>query len=70
MMRVEVNMSKPFRGFIEHYSDKAECTMPQAYRELLIIGLVCCDADIENLPIDDEEVQELISDKIDLEELN
>lgn len=44
--------------------------MPQAYRELLIIGLVCCDADIENLPIDDEEVQELISDKIDLEELN
>lgn len=69
MMRVEVNMKKAFRGYIEHYADAVETTMPQAYKDLLVIGLLCCGVDFDRLPIDEERVEQLVDDSIDTDDL-
>jgi hypothetical protein len=68
-MRVEVNMSKPFRGHIEQYSDHSNTTMPQAYKELLLLGLVCSNMDLNALPASKSSVQNLADDRVDIDTL-
>lgn len=69
MMRVEISIDKAFRGYIEQYSDATEVTMPQAYRDLLVIGLVCSDVDFNMLPVNEDDVSELIDDDIEVSEI-
>lgn len=39
MKRVEVDIEEPFRGFVSEYSRMHGCSMPQAYADLMAIGL-------------------------------
>lgn len=39
MKRVEVDIAEPFRGFVSEYSRIHGCSMPQAYADLMAIGL-------------------------------
>lgn len=52
MKRVEVNMSASFRGFVNQYAEEKDKTMPQAYRDLMEIGLAASDIEIENFNSD------------------
>lgn len=67
MMRVEVAMSKPFRGYVEQYAEMTDTTMPQAYVDLLKLGLMCSDIDFNRPPVDEDEISELISKDIETE---
>jgi hypothetical protein len=69
MMRVEVAMDKPFRGYIEYYAEQEDTTMPQAYVELLKIGLACSDVDFERPPVQNSEVEAMLNNNIDIEEV-
>lgn len=42
-MRVEINIDQPARGLVSKYANVEDKTMPQAYGELLLIGLVASD---------------------------
>lgn len=68
MMRVEVAMDKPFRGYIEHYAEQEDTTMPQAYVDLLKIGLACSNVDFDRPPVDSEAVQSMVDEDINIEE--
>lgn len=48
MMRVEIQMSRSFRGLVDQYAQEKGKTMPEAYRDLLEIGLLVADVEIEN----------------------
>jgi len=60
MKRVEVNMSNAYRGYVEEYAEKRDLTMPQAYKELLDIGMVCSETSFDNLPIDEEQIMTVV----------
>ena len=61
MKRVEVNMSNSYRGYIEEYADQRDITMPQAYKELIDIGITKCAIEFESPPIDEEKIEEITS---------
>lgn len=64
MKRVEVAMNASFRGFISQFADEKGLTMPQAYRELLELGLFVCDVEIDNFQPTadvDEDVETVIT---------
>jgi len=69
MMRVEVAMEKPFRGYIEHYAEQEDTTMPQAYVDLLKIGLACSDVSFDRPPVNSDEVQTMVDSEINIEEV-
>lgn len=48
MKRVEVNMNASFRGFVNQYAEEKGKTMPQAYRDLMELGLAASDVEIDN----------------------
>jgi len=54
MMRVQVNMSASFRGYVEEYAAEADTTMPQAYKELLEAGLAVSNCDFDKIEPDAE----------------
>lgn len=45
MMRVEVNMDDSIRGLIAKYADETNMTMPSAYRELMVYGLLVSEVE-------------------------
>jgi len=45
MMRVEVNMSKSIRGLVDKYASEKNVTMPEAYKQLIMNGLVVSDVE-------------------------
>jgi len=69
MMRVEVAMDKPFRGYIEHYAEQEDTTMPQAYVDLLKIGLACSNVDFDRPPVNSDKVETMVDTDIDIEKV-
>jgi len=61
MMRVEINMDDSIRGLVAKYSNEKGVTMPEAYKDLIIYGLVISDVDFPtfspNVSIDDSVVE-------------
>lgn len=45
MMRVEVNMDDSIRGLVAKYAKETDQTMPEAYRELMVKGLVISEVE-------------------------
>jgi hypothetical protein len=45
MMRVEINMDDSIRGLVAKYSNEKGVTMPEAYKDLIIYGLVISEVD-------------------------
>lgn len=45
MMRVEINMDDSVRGIVAKYASETDKTMPEAYRDLIIQGLVISDVE-------------------------
>lgn len=52
MMRVEVNISEPFRGVIAKYAKKNDLSMPSAYGELLEKGVLISDVELNGIQLD------------------
>jgi hypothetical protein len=52
MKRVEVNMNASFRGLVNQYAEEKNLSMPQAYRELMEIGLAASEVEINNFESD------------------
>jgi hypothetical protein len=46
-MRVKIAMTEALRGHVAHYAEKNDMSMPQAYREIIEIGLFTSDVDLE-----------------------
>jgi hypothetical protein len=61
MMRVEINMDESIRGLVSQYSSEKDITMPEAYKDLIINGLVISDVNFPafnpEVDIDDELVK-------------
>jgi len=61
MMRVEINMDDSVRGLVAKYAKETDQTMPEAYRDLMIKGLVISDVDFPtfnpDVDIDDDVVE-------------
>ncbi|EGQ44079.1 MAG: hypothetical protein J07AB43_01420 [Candidatus Nanosalina sp. J07AB43] len=61
MMRVEINMGKSIRGLVSQYANEKHITMPEAYKQLIINGLVVSDVEFPafrpDVDIDDELVK-------------
>lgn len=45
MMRVEISMDDSVRGLVAKYASETDKTMPEAYKDLIINGLVISDVD-------------------------
>jgi len=45
MMRVEINMDDSVRGLVAKYASEKGVTMPEAYKELIMNGLVVSDVE-------------------------
>lgn len=68
-MRVEVNMDESVRGLVSQYSSEKGITMPEAYKDLIINGLVISEVSFPafnpEVNIDDEIVKASSVDKDD-----
>jgi len=76
MMRVEINMDDSIRGLVAKYSNEKGVTMPEAYKDLIIYGLVISDVEfptfspdvsidenvVEAAQLDESEYEIVISD--------
>lgn len=69
MMRVEVNMGKSIRGLVSQYASEKGLTMPEAYKELIINGLVISDVEFAafnpEVDIDDDLIKASTVEKDD-----
>ena len=45
MMRVEISMDDSVRGLVAKYASETDKTMPEAYKDLIINGLVISEVD-------------------------
>jgi len=75
-MRVEINMDDSIRGLVAKYSNEKGVTMPEAYKDLIIYGLVISDVEfptfspdvsidenvVEAAQLDESEYEIVISD--------
>ena len=61
MMRVEINMDESVRGLVSKYANETDKTMPEAYRELIIYGLLVSEVDFPtfspNVAINDDAIE-------------
>jgi len=51
-------MNASFRGFVNQYAEEKGKTMPQAYRDLMELGLAASDVEIDNFNSNLEETLE------------
>lgn len=58
MMRVEISMDETVRGLVSKYASEKGVTMPKAYQELILNGLVISDVEFPtfspDVDIDDQ----------------
>jgi len=72
MMRVEINMDDSVRGIVAKYASETDKTMPEAYRDLIIQGLVISDVEFPtfspDVSIDEDalKVKEMDSDEYEI----
>jgi len=52
-------MNSSFRGYVSEYADKRNMSMPQAYRELMELGIIASDIDIKTFTPTKEPAKEL-----------
>jgi len=52
MMRVEINMDDSIRGLVAKYYNEKGVTMPEAYKDLIIYGLVISDVEFSTFSPD------------------